>query len=171
MGIGIAEQTVAFLWSVAFGALLGLFYDVFRIFRVTVRTPSVIVFFQDVVFWFFAGLSTFLFIFVINAGELRLFLFLGILAGAVVYFFTLGVLVMGLARAIVTFIKRVLRLVFKVLTFPFAALWRILGPFLGKSLKKVKIFFIYLFKSLLKKVRIVSPWRSKSRQEGRWGTP
>jgi len=163
VGSGIAEQTVGFLWSVAFGALLGLFYDVFRIVRVAVRAPSVVVFFQDVAFWFLAGLCTFIFIFAVNAGELRLFLFLGILAGAVVYYFTLGMLVMAFARAVVSFVKRVLRLIFRVLSFPFRVLCRILGPFIAKNLKKIKKFFIYLFKSSIKKVRILSPWRRKSR--------
>lgn len=163
MGIGIAEQTVDFLWSVAFGTLLGLFYDVFRIVRVTVRTPAAVVFVQDVVFWFLAGLCTFIFIFAVNAGELRLFLFLGILAGAAVYYFTLGMLVMAFARTVVSFIKRALRLVFKVITFPLRVLYRVFGSFIGENLKKIKNFLIYLFKSLTKKVRILSPWRGKSR--------
>lgn len=163
MGIGIAEQTVDFLWSVAFGALLGLFYDVFRIVRVAVRAPSPVVFIQDVVFWFLAGLCTFIFIFAINAGELRLFLFLGILAGAAAYYFTLGMLVIAFAKAVVSFIKRALRLVFRVLTYPLRVLCRIFGPFMAKNLKKIKKFFIYLFKNSIKKVRILSPWRGQYR--------
>lgn len=155
MGIDLAKQTSAFLWSVLFGAFLGLFYDFFRILRIAVRTLPIIVFFQDVIFWFLSGLSTFIFIFTVNSGELRLFLFLGILTGSAAYYFTLGMLVMAFAKTIISFIKYIAGMIFTVILLPFSLLNRIFTPFLKKIGKKVKVFFIYPFKYLFKKVKIV----------------
>lgn len=111
MGIYLTDQLFVFLTSMLIGAALGLLYDVFRISRVAFFTPSVVIFAEDVLFFAICGVVTFLFGLTVIDGALRVFLIIGELLGAVLYYCTLGKLVMGVSKKIIEAIKAVLRFI------------------------------------------------------------
>lgn len=84
------QQSAVFLWSLLFGAGLGLFYDLFRWFRLFVRCSTVSVFFQDLAYFLTAAVASFLFIFEVNDGTVRLFILAAFLAGGVSFRLTVG---------------------------------------------------------------------------------
>ena len=143
MGIHLAEQTAAFLYSLLVGAGLGLVYDVFRVTRVAVRTGKAVIFIEDIVFFCIAAAITFLFLMGASDGKVRIFLLIGEFIGATLYYFTIGQLVMKASTFITNMIKAFFRFIFSYLLLP---IWRavyfiisfILRPvrFLGKKLKK-----------------------------------
>ena len=144
----VTVQTMIFLRSLAIGAVLGVVYDLFRIFRMTVHCGSVSIFIQDCIYYFFCGLVTFSFMLNSSAGQIRFFILLGELLGAVIYLTTLGVLVMKVSSGVIRFIRWLLGWVYKLTLQPvfrcLSWIFGILGSWfgglfglLGKTQKKL----------------------------------
>jgi spore cortex biosynthesis protein YabQ len=114
LGIYLAEQTLHFLQSILLGAVFGLLYDAFRITRIAVKTPRGVVFAEDVLFFMVCAILSFFFLMSTLDGQLRLFLFVGIGLGALLYSLTLGVVVMKVSQAIIQAIKAVLRFIIRL---------------------------------------------------------
>ena len=119
----LSQQAVAFLWSLALGGALGAVYDWFRIGRILKRKRWFAVFFEDLLFALIAAISTAFCFTLTNYGQVRLFLFAGEGLGFILYYNTVGVLVVRQARAVARFL---------------ALLRRLLGQFWSFILKKLK---------------------------------
>ena len=177
MGVYLGEQISVFLLSLLVGMALGALYDVFRISRVAFYTSPTAVFIEDVLFFLICGVTTFFFGLTVMDGILRAFLLIGELLGAVLYHFTLGRLVMGVAVKIIGMIKAIFRFLFKWVLRP---LWRILyytialivKPFrflakiLNKLLQNLKFRLKVRRKVLYNQVDTLF-LRKKKRQRGR----
>ncbi|MDR3552244.1 MAG: spore cortex biosynthesis protein YabQ [Clostridia bacterium] len=137
MEISVKAQTLVFLAACGFGMALGAVYDLFRIFRIAVPCGKAVVFIQDVLFWMICAVSSFLFLLYMNTGEIRLFIILGELIGATLYYFTLGVLVMKSAKAVVGFLRWIAALVFRLIARPLGFIGRKTGAFVSADTKLV----------------------------------
>ena len=143
MGIYLAEQTALFLKSILLGCVFGLLYDALRITRIAVPTAKWVVFAEDVLFFKICAVATFFFLMRTIDGQVRFFIFIGVLLGMLLNFHTLSILVMGVSSAVIRAVKAILRAIYRWILFP---IWRIfynivllvLRPvrFLGHSLKK-----------------------------------
>ena len=143
--IEVNTQTVVFLQSLALGFALGLFYDVFRILRLAVRHSGAAVFLEDVLFFAFCAVVTFLFSLTAVSGHVRVFLVVGEFLGATLYYFSLGALVMRVSKVIIRFVKALLRLLYRIFIRPFVRLARFfarkgakIGAKWGAKAKKVR---------------------------------
>lgn len=152
----IAEETLSFFRACLMGACLGVLYDGIRIFRIAVRCNSIVVFFQDLVYFLFVTLCTFSFMLAFHDGKLRVFLLAGELLGAVLYFFTVSLLLIRTARKMIGFLKKILRAVFRLITAPF----RWFGRKLWTLFRKIGVFFC----GKMKKLRINLKIRLKKRK-------
>ena len=83
MGISIAQ---AFFCSILIGMALGLLYDVFRIVRIALPSPKLLVAAQDILYFLLASGITCLFTLNINEGEVRSFVLVGELLAGWMYF-------------------------------------------------------------------------------------
>lgn len=144
MEIYLAEQVTVFAEALLVGAALGLLYDVFRITRIAFPTASGVVFAEDVIFFVVCAVVTFFFGLTVIDGALRIFLIFGELFGAVLYYFTIGKLVMGISKKIIAGIKAVIRFLIKWFFRPiWVAIYQIsvflMRPFafLGKIFKNI----------------------------------
>lgn len=133
MEITVTQQTWSFLLSVALGGALGACYDVFRILRVAFKHSMVAVAVEDLLFSALSIAATFLFLLEVQQGELRMFLLLGQGIGFVLYYCTLGVLILGTAKSIIAVVRAVLRFLFSVFIAPFLKI----GRFLSRRLRKI----------------------------------
>lgn len=106
MVLSNAQQISVLLWSLLFGGCLGAAYDLLRAFRVFVRCPSVAVAVQDLVYFLIAAVASFLFIFEVNDGTVRLFILLSFFVGGLAERFTVGQLFLRLCRRIQSFFSR-----------------------------------------------------------------
>lgn len=97
MDLSNGQQATVLVLSLLFGAGLGAFYDVFRIFRFFVRCSAVTVFFQDLICSLIAAVASFLFIFEVNDGTVRLFILVAFFLGGVGFRLTLGQLLLWMA--------------------------------------------------------------------------
>lgn len=105
MELTIASQTWMFLLSILVGAVLGVCYDAFRILRLAVQHPSGVVVIEDVLYAVICAVVSFGYLLVMDCGEIRLFVLVGELIGAVLYFCTLSVLLIAVSKQIISAIK------------------------------------------------------------------
>ena len=75
------SQLTGVLYSAAVGAIYSFVYDIFRAARKTLRHSAALVFFEDIVFSFICAVSCFCFLLAISGGEMRGYVFFGILCG------------------------------------------------------------------------------------------
>lgn len=90
------------------GISIGLLFDIFRILRKSFHTADWITYIQDVLFWILAGSMMLFSIFTFNHGEIRSYVFIGILIGVVIYMLAISKLVVKSSVTIILFIKKIL---------------------------------------------------------------
>ncbi len=128
MSVSVTNQFHIFLLSLAGGALAGIFFDGFRAFRRLVRSGSVWVGVQDLLFWLLSAAAAFLFLYRTNYGQPRWYIFCGILLGALFYHLLLRDRTVRFFLVLSRFIGRLLRCIIRILLFPLLLLYRILRP-------------------------------------------
>lgn len=70
----------------AAGVLIAFIYDMFRLKRRVVRTKTVLVHIEDILFWLIAAIIFFLSSYIISSGETRMYFYAGTFLGGVLYF-------------------------------------------------------------------------------------
>ena len=103
------NQAYTFIIFVLNGFIIGILFDIFRILRKSFKTPDVITYMQDIAFWILSGLIILYSIFKFNSGELRLFIFIGVLLGIWAYILVLSKLFINMSVHIINFIKKIMR--------------------------------------------------------------
>jgi len=114
----MSGQAISFLATVLAGAVLGIFYDFFRVLRKTLRHKTMATAVEDTIFWLAATLMIFVFLLYANSGEIRGFTFLGVILGATLYFLTVSRFFIKFTMAVISplalmfqFIKKRLKLI------------------------------------------------------------
>ena len=79
------NQLYVFSSFILTGFAIGILYDIFRILRRSFKTADIITYIQDFIFWILTGLILLYSIFTFNNGELRSFIFIGIITGIIIY--------------------------------------------------------------------------------------
>ena len=105
----ITNQSVLFLTSVEIGVLMGILFDLIRIFRKLLKHPNFLVQMEDMLYWIICGFIGFYMLYVCNYAEIRPFIFIGILLGAIFYFMTFSVIFMKIATIVIHYIKELIR--------------------------------------------------------------
>lgn len=108
MILSISEQVHLFALSILAGSAAGLLYDVFRILRIALPHPSILVQLEDIMYWVCITLGMFIFMMHALGGELRAYAIFGAFIGAVLYFSTLSLLIMNVSSFIIRVVKRLL---------------------------------------------------------------
>ena len=78
-------QLYNFFIFIVLGLIVSFIFDIFRILGKKFNTNNIITYIEDVLFWIISGFLIISAVFKFNNGELRLYLFLGILIGIVMY--------------------------------------------------------------------------------------
>ncbi len=123
---GMAQQTQVFMLSVGFGFLLGAVYDIVRFVRAVFSRSHTAVIIQDILFSLICTLLSFFFLLCIDDGKLRMYPYLGMIMGFVIWYFTLGIPVSmilkrfsaflhGILKSITAISKRIFKKVVKIL--------------------------------------------------------
>ena len=136
----VTNQVYLFLIFIINGILIGLLFDFFRISRKVISTNDFITYLEDILFWILTGFIILYSIFIFNNGELRLFVFLGILMGVLFYMFFMSSYIIKINIKIINIIKKVLN----VFLTPFKFIWHIIKKIL---LKPVTFLIINIRKS------------------------
>ena len=102
------NQAFLFVIFVINGILIGILFDIFRVLRKSFKTSDIITYIEDIMFWIGAGVLTLYFIFCYNNGEIRFFIFLGIILGISIYILTISKYFMKVSIIIISTIKNII---------------------------------------------------------------
>jgi spore cortex biosynthesis protein YabQ len=108
------SQVVSFLITIVTGAVLGVLFDCYRVLRSTFRTNGRMTSLTDLLYWLVATIVVFLALVASNWGELRFYVFLGILSGVWLYYRLASFVVIRLFLEVVRFVKSVVILIGKI---------------------------------------------------------
>lgn len=170
-------QLQEFLVTVAIGMLSGFCYDLYRVVGQRLRLKKLGVSVGDLVFWILLTVLVFILLYLSNAAEVRFYVFIGIILGALVYlrflsapvtkavnaFFLAAVRVVKFTGKALYFIwlvvKKPVQFVFVLVSFPVQLIFKLLGKIFCPFKRLVdKIFgpvlspLLTLFKSLASRV-------------------
>ena len=137
------SQIGIFLIYLIAGVIICLLYDIFRALRKTVKTPDLVTYIEDTIFWILVAIFLIYLIFVLNSGEIRFFMFIAICLGGIVYYFTLSKYFMNISVHILTFVKIIVKKLLSILLIPLKLFLRIN--------KKVKCIVCINFKKIWSK--------------------
>lgn len=107
-----------FFGAIVGGLVIGLLFDVFRIWRKNFPVPTALVWVQDALFWLLLAGVVYATIFITNSAQVRWYEFAAIGLGAALYLCTLSRLVIGVSSFVIRLAKRVLLFVLKLVLFP-----------------------------------------------------
>lgn len=105
------QLTTFFLYIIS-GMAICIFYDIFRVLRKSIRTSNMITYFEDAIFWVVVGSFLIWEIFEISYGELRSYIFIGLILGGVIYLLTMSKFFININVKIVTFLKKLILKIF-----------------------------------------------------------
>lgn len=137
-------QGYVFLTSIYSGLLIGIVYDVYRVFRYFLKPKKVATWIEDLIFWILIAFIVFLVLIKSTWGELRGYIFFGLFIGAFLYFKVLS------EHAYIALIK-----LFELLSIPFRWLGNKMKP-VAKKFKKANNVFVRTIKDTKKYISIIS---------------
>ena len=130
----ILNQANLFLIFTINGILIGLLFDIFRILRKSFKTSDIITYTEDLIFWILTGLLLLYSIFTFSNGELRLYMFLGVFIGCILYMIIISQYFIKINVKIILFTKGIVYKIIYNLTFPMRIKLKKLKKFLFKPI-------------------------------------
>ena len=101
------NQAYIFLIFILNGFLIGIIFDAFRILRKSFKTKDFVTIIEDIIFWIISGFIIFYSVFKFNNGEVRGYIFLGILFGAIIYLLAFSKIFINVSVSVINIIKRI----------------------------------------------------------------
>jgi len=122
------QELYVFLSAAGSGMAAGFLYDLFRLKRKALKTKAFAASIEDIVFWLLAALLVFITAYASNQGEIRLYFFLAVIFGVIIYFWLFS-----------KWVIQILTFLVKVILWPISVLIMLLKPpvkWLGKQFAK-----------------------------------
>ena len=136
----VTNQAYLFFVFILNGIAIGLLFDFFRIIRKVFQTRDYITYLEDILFWILTGFMILASAFIFNNGQLRFFMFLAIIVGAIIYMIFISSYVIKINIKMIMILKKILG----IISVPF----QMIGHLLGKTfLNPVHFLFINIRKS------------------------
>lgn len=143
--INNAAQIFTFLYSLCLGVIFCVFYDFFRGLRLAIRFSDIVIFFQDIIYFFIISIITFLFLLSLTNGEIRGFVIFGIIIGFLVFYLTFSKILLKFLSKVLRFLIFIFGRVNSILNVAFCKV----DIFTSKILKNIQ----NTYKKGLKKVK------------------
>lgn len=105
MELPIYFQFSLFLYSMLFGISCGLLYNIFCVLRIFFGKSKIAVCIQDIIYFIICTAAMFLFIYILNRGELRAYIILTAVLTALLYHLTVGRLITDILKNAVAIIR------------------------------------------------------------------
>lgn len=141
---GIGYQSVLFFVFFVLGILCALVFDTFRVSERFKKSNVILSAAKDILFWLIVTVMMFAICLRFNNGEIRFFMFVGIVLGALIYFKTISKFVLNALFFVFTIFKKAVCFIFKVLFLPVKLLLKLINkPFfiaLSFSKRSISLF-------------------------------
>ena len=122
----ITNQAYLFLIFVVNGIAIGLLFDLFRILRKSFKTNDFFTYIEDIIFWILTGIILLYSIFTFNNGEIRLFMFLGLFIGILMYMLMISSYIIKINVYIINLLKKIIGFIIHIFAIPFQYIYILL---------------------------------------------
>lgn len=122
----LTSQLYSFGLTILIGLCIGMFYDLYYRVHKWWKPNKPLSHISDYLFWLVITIFTFIFLLLGNFGEVRFYIIIGLLTGALVYIRIIGKLITPLIVRIFKGIAYLLMLIIKIVLFPFKIIKKIL---------------------------------------------
>ncbi len=129
MILSLSHQANLFLTSVVLGVYLFCLYDFFRALRKVKKYRNVQVHIQDVIFILIITVYSFYTYLYKSNGEIRLYYFVGMLIGGVLYLYTISKYVIFLFIKIMLFVRKIVKQCIKLIVTPIKVIYKFIRPY------------------------------------------
>ena len=146
----IYNQANLFLIFTLEGVIIGLIFDIFRILRKSFKTSDILTYIEDILFWIITGILLLYSIFIFNYGEIRFFMFVAILLGAMFYMLLISRYVIKISVTVINLLKRTMICILRIISFPFKFIYEILKRIFRKPI----LFCIINIKKIIRQIKI-----------------
>ena len=143
------DQLYTFLCFLITGFLIGILFDIFRILRKSFKVPDIITYMQDIVFWILTGALLLYSIFTFNNGELRSYVFIGIILGTFFY-------ILLFSKYIIKFTTKLINILKGTIGYPIKKVFNFLKKKIIKPLYDVINKFYKKIKFKMKKLNSIN---------------
>ena len=140
----INNQLTEFFLYVVSGMAISIFFDIFRVLRKSIKTPNIITYIEDTIFWVIVGLFLIWEIFTISYGELRSYIFIGIILGIIFYLVTISKYFINVNVKILSFLKKIVLKLKEIIKNISNNLLKITKPILVLIRKPICFLFVNL---------------------------
>ena len=123
-------QLYNFCIFIILGLVVAFIFDLFRVLRKTFKTNNIVTYLEDILFWLITGFLIMVAVFTFNNGELRIYLFIGLLLGIIIY-------ILLLSKIINSILLKIL-LPFKKIISSFLLVFKKIYDFIINKIKKCK---------------------------------
>lgn len=82
----MTDELISFLMCILLGMGIGILFDIFRIVRKIIHHNNVVVIIQDCVFCICSGVYVFYLMYILNSGQFRFYMLMGIIISNIIYF-------------------------------------------------------------------------------------
>ena len=158
----ITNQAYLFLIFVINGLIIGFLFDIFRILRISFKTKDFVTYIEDILFWIITGVIVLYSVFVFNNGEIRFFIFLGIIIGIILYMTIFSTYIIKFNVGVINFIKKIFNGVFRVLKIPFVYIGKIIKKLLFRPVSFITINIKKFTTKFVKNIKITKLMRQKN---------
>jgi spore cortex biosynthesis protein YabQ len=148
--VSIAVQIQTVLIMSVCGALMGMGYDTYHVFKGNSRFPKWLVFLLDVAFWLCSMAAVFVVLVRVNNGVVRLPIFLGMLLGAWLYFLIMSKKYIHFLLTVIKFCKwfyqTLLHVIDTLIVRPILFLYRLVWMLLAFLFSGIMTILTFLWK-------------------------
>lgn len=115
----VTSQASLFITSIQIGILMGMFFDLIRVFRKILPHPNFLVQIEDMLFWIICGFVGFYRLYICNYADIRPYILLGIVLGGIFYLATFSIIFMKIAIKVIDFVKAIIHKIVLHIVMPF----------------------------------------------------
>lgn len=155
MNVVVSNQLYVFGYAILYGVMLGISYDIIRIFRRIVKHSRFAIGLEDFFFWLSAGLIIFAYIFEVNQGTMRGFIFIGLILGITIYMLTVSKLFIIQITKLIKLLIKLIKIIINIILTPIKVLLKpifFLGKKSRRGLKKSKKWLIIKLRRFFKDI-------------------
>lgn len=104
----IAMQLYSLVIFVICGIAIGIFFDIFRILRKSFKTPDIVTYIEDIIFWILSGMFFLFVLFKVSNGQIRSYVVIGLILGILLYMFTISKHFIKISVNIINILKKII---------------------------------------------------------------
>lgn len=122
------NQLYQFLIYIVSGIAISIFFDIFRVLRKSIKTTNLTTYIEDAIFWVIVGLFLIWEIFTVSYGELRSYIFIGLILGIILYLVTISKYFIRFNVKILNLIKRIIKNIILIFSQIFSSILKVMKP-------------------------------------------